>query len=196
MGGCSFKKLEGGGIELLVDFGVERARDSWLEELPRPAMLVTGAGGFIGRYMVELLVELGYSVFATDVAPRPAYLRQPKFRGVGYAPADLREEDDVRALMRQARPAVVFHIGAIFDFSAPAGLLWEVNVTGTERLSEAARDSGARRLVYWSSGSIYASSGEPADESAPKSPADPYAASKLKGEIAAFEYHDPGRFEV
>ena len=196
MGGCSFRKLEDGQVELLVDYGIARVRDSWLEALGDPVMLVTGAGGFIGRYMVDLLTGLGYRVFATDVGPRPRYLARPKFKAVKYAAADLREENEVVALVRRVKPAVVFHIGAIFDFSAASELLREVNVAGTERVSEAARDGGAKRLVYWSTGSIYSASDEPATESAPKSPADPYARSKLEGELAAFAYHEPGRFEV
>jgi nucleoside-diphosphate-sugar epimerase len=195
-GRCSFKALDGGEIELLVDFGIERDRSSWLERLERPALLVTGAAGFIGRYMVDLLVALGYRVHATDVGPRPAYLAQPKYAGVEYAPADLREEESVEFLMKWVRPTVVFHIGAIFDFSASYEVLRAVNVTGTERVCDAARAAGARRVVYWSTGSIYAPSQTPVPETGPKRPADPYALSKLEGERAAFAYHDPPRFEV
>ncbi len=196
MGSCSFKSVGNGEIQLLVDYGVERVGDSWLEELAEPVMLVTGAAGFIGRYVVDLLTGLGYRVFATDITPRPRYLRQERFGSVEYAPADLREEDEIIALVRRVRPAVVFHIGAIFDFSAPEGLLHEVNVAGTERVCEAARDAGARRVVYWSTGSIYAPSSDAVPETGPKSPADPYARSKLDGEAAAFTFHDPPRVEV
>ena len=156
MGNSGFRLLEDGEIELVVDYGVERAGDGWLEELDSPVMLVTGAAGFIGRYVVDLLSGLGHRVFGTDIGPRPRYMEQEKFASVDYAPADLRAEDDVVSLMRRVRPAVVFHIGAVFDFSAAEELLHEVNVAGTERVCEAARDAGARRLVYWSTGSIYA----------------------------------------
>lgn len=196
MGKCCFRKLDHGEIELLVDYGVERQEDSWLEEIDSPVMLVTGAGGFIGRYMVDLLVNLGYHVFATDIGVPPRYLKQEKFSSVEYAPADLREEGEVFSLLRRVKPAAVFHIGAIFDFSAPEELLHEVNVVGTERVCEAARESGARRLVYWSTGSIYAPSQEPLPETSPKSPADPYAKSKLGGEETAFSFHDAPHFEV
>ena len=43
---------------------------------------------------------------------------------------------------------------------------------------------------------MYAPSEEPADETAAKSPSDPYARSKLEGEEAAFSFRDPARFEV
>ena len=195
-GSASFAILDDGGIDLKVDFGVERDRSSWLESVERPTMLVTGAAGFIGRYMVDLLVQLGYKVFATDLGSRPRYLGQPRYAGVEYAPADLREEESVDFLMKWVQPTVVFHIGAIFDFSASWEVLRAVNVTGTERICDAARGAGAKRVVYWSSGSIYAPSDEPAVESAPKKPADPYAESKLEGEYAAFAFHRPGAFEV
>ena len=196
MGSSGFRLLEDGEIELRVDYAVERAGDGWLEEVDSPVMLVTGAAGFIGRYVVDLLSGLGHRVFGTDIGPRPRYMEQEKFASVDYAPADLRAEDDVVSLMRRVRPAVVFHIGAVFDFSAPEELLHEVNVAGTERVCEAARDAGARRLVYWSTGSIYAPSSEALPETGPKEPADPYARSKLEGEEAAFAFHDPPRFEV
>jgi nucleoside-diphosphate-sugar epimerase len=195
-GRCSFRSLGGGEIELDVAFGIGRDTDSWLEKVERPTMLVTGASGFIGRYMVDLLVGFGYKVFATDIGSRPAYLSQAKYKAVEYAPADLREEEAVDFLMKWVRPTVVFHIGAIFDFSASAQLLRAVNVTGTERVCDAARNAGAKRVIYWSTGSIYGPSDTPALETGPKDPADPYAASKLEGEYAAFAFHEPPTFEV
>jgi nucleoside-diphosphate-sugar epimerase len=196
VGGCRFRLLGGGDVELDVDYGVERDTDSWIESLPDPLMLVTGAGGFIGRYMVDLLAGLGHRVLATDVGPRPGYLARERFRDVAYEPADLREEDDIFDLMRKAKPAVVFHVAALFDFSAPEELLYEINVAGAERVAEAARDSGVRRMVHWSTGSIYAPSDEPVPETGPKIPGDAYARTKLAGERAVFALGDPPQFEV
>ncbi len=196
MGSCRFRLLEDGGVELDVDYGVERDPGSWLESLGDPLMLVTGAGGFIGRYMVELLAGLGHRVLATDVGPRPGYLTRERFRGVAYERADLREEDDIFDLMRKAKPAVVFHVAALFDFSAPEELLYEINVAGAERVAEAASDSGVRRMVHWSTGSIYAPSDEPVPETGPKAPGDAYARSKLAGERAVFALADPPGFRV
>jgi nucleoside-diphosphate-sugar epimerase len=196
VGSCRFRLLEDGEVELDVDYGVSRDPDSWLESLDDPLILVTGAAGFIGRYMVELLVGLGHRVFATDLGPRPRYLLHERFRDVVYERADLREEDDIFVLMRRARPAVVFHVAALFDFSAPEELLREINVSGAERVAEAASDSGARRMVHWSTGSIYAPSAEPEPETAPKAPGNAYARTKLDGERAVFAFHDPARFGV
>jgi nucleoside-diphosphate-sugar epimerase len=196
VGSCRFKLLDDGEVELDIDFGVTRDADSWLEGLDDPLMFVTGAAGFIGRYMVELLVGLGHRVFATDLGGRPRYLLHERFRDVAYERADLREEDDIFALMRRARPAVVFHVAALFDFSAPVELLDEINVAGAERVAEAASDSGVRRMVHWSTGSVYAPSSEPVSETGPKAPGDAYARSKLEGERAVFAFHDAPRFEV
>ncbi len=196
MGSCRFRLLEDGEVELDVDYGVARAPESWLESLDDPLMLVTGASGFIGRYMVDLLVGLGHRVFATDVGPRPRFLSQDRFRDVVYERADLREEDDIFVLMRKARPAVVFHVAALFDFSAPEELLHEINVSGAERVAEAASDAGVRRMVHWSTGSIYAPSAEAVPETGPKAPGDAYARSKLDGERAVFTFHDPPRLGV
>jgi len=196
VGSCRFRLLADNDVELDVDYGVGRDADSWLESLDDPLMFVTGAAGFIGRYMVDLLMGLGYRVFATDLGPRPPYLLQGRFRDVVYERADIREEDDIFTLMRKARPAVVFHVAALFDFSAPEGLLHEINVAGAERVAEAARDSGVSRMVHWSTGSIYAPSAEPVPETAPKAPGDAYARSKLEGERAVFAFHHPPEFEV
>jgi len=196
LGSASFRKLEDGRIDLVVDYGVERDRSSWLEERGDPRMLVTGAAGFIGRYMVDLLVKLDYRVYATDLGSRPRWLDAERFARVEYSSADLREEEKIAFLMKWAQPDAVFHVGAIFDFSAPLELLREVNVAGSARVCEAARDAGARRVVYWSSGSIYAASDEPVAEAGAKAPLDPYARTKYEGEVALFDYHDPPEFEV
>ena len=169
MGSCRYRMLDNDEIELDVDYGVERDPGSWLESIEDPVILVTGAAGFIGRYTVDLLVKLGHRVFATDVGSRPRYLDQERFRDLAYERADLREEDDIFVLMRKVRPAAVMHVAALFDFSAPEELLHEINVAGTARVAEAARDAGVRRLVNWSTGSMYAPSDEPLPETGPKS---------------------------
>ncbi len=86
------------------------------------------------------------------------------------------------------RPSVVFHLAAMG--SVPRSIAepqrtWSVNSTGTIRILEAARRSGAKRVVFSASSSAYGDSEQlPRVETQMPSPLSPYAASKLAGEQA------------
>jgi len=150
-------------------------------------VLVTGGAGFIGSTLVDRLVENGDDVTVLDHDEhRLARLAaiQPAARRLA---ADVRDSDLGR-LIRKANPEVIFHLAAQIDVAAsvadPAGDA-DVNVLGTLRVAEAARTSGARKVVFASSGgSIYGPEAIlPITEAAALEPLSPYAVSKVAGEM-------------
>ncbi len=142
--------------------------------------LVTGAAGFIGRHVVERLVALGARVRATDL-PRSdtSYFRD---LGVEFVGADLTKPETLPPLF-QGGVDIVFHLGAICNFSTPYRKLHPVNVLGVDRITRLALDAGVRRYVHVGSTSVYGPyRGRPFVEDSPRNPQDAYGISKRDGE--------------
>lgn len=160
--------------------------------MSQPVSLVTGASGFIGSHMLEVLKEAGHRIRATDtpgaLAAAPAPGRYPdmvKALADEVVAVDL-TQDDLSDLVQGVD--YVFHIAAIFSYSAPMALLETVNVGGTERLLNALKDHNQdlKRLVLWGAGGCY---GEPQAEMLPvhedrhpKNPQTAYLQSKWQQE--------------
>lgn len=152
--------------------------------------LVTGAAGFIGSTLVDRLLADGHAVagldnFASGRATNLEHLAaNPEF---SFVEADI-VTADLRAILDECRPEVVFHLAAQIDVRrsvADPQFDASVNVIGTVRLAEAARSTGVRKIVHTSSGgSIYGTPPSyPTSEDVPTDPASPYAAGKVAGEI-------------
>ncbi len=152
--------------------------------------LVTGAAGFIGSTLVDRLLADGHAVvgldnFATGRATNLEHLADNPSHV--FVEADI-VTADLRAILDEHRPEVVFHLAAQIDVRnsvADPQFDASVNVIGTVRLAEAARLNGVRKIVHTSSGgSIYGTPPQyPTPETVPTDPASPYAAGKVAGEI-------------
>lgn len=107
---------------------------------------VTGASGFVGRYLVPALLERGDAV--TALVRDPARGRELEAAGAELARGDLLEPDSlVRAL--KGCTAVV-HLAAVADSSDEA-LNQRVNVHGSRNLAEACLCTGVARIINFSS---------------------------------------------
>jgi nucleoside-diphosphate-sugar epimerase len=155
--------------------------------------LVTGAAGFIGSHLCERLLALGHEVVGLDAFipyyPKAvkernlAELRgQPRFR---FLNLDLRTDD-----LRQAVDDVdvVYHLAAMPGLVASwtdFDLYLSCNVTATQRLLEAVKESrDLKRFVYGSTSSVYGKFAS-GDETLPTKPISPYGVTKLGGEHLA-----------
>jgi GDP-4-dehydro-6-deoxy-D-mannose reductase len=131
------------------------------------AILITGAGGFVGGH---LLAELGSDAVA--------------------ASADVLDGDALAAELRELRPAAVIHLAALSSVSASwEGVVevWRTNALGTVQVLEAVRaEAPEARVIVASSGEVYGRAETiPTPEDAPVAPISPYAASKAAAELAA-----------
>jgi nucleoside-diphosphate-sugar epimerase len=148
-------------------------------------VLVTGGAGFIGSHLVEALRERGAEVRVLDDLSTGR--RENLGEGVELMEGDIRDAGVCRAACRGA--VYVFHQAALGSvprsMSDPAATV-AVNVTGTANVFAAAREAGARRVVYASSSSVYGDAAEPVKrEGGEGCPLSPYAASKAMGEELA-----------
>lgn len=156
-------------------------------------VLVTGADGFVGRWLLDTLAEAGHGATA---GVRPGNPALEAGLGAPVVPLELTDDASVRAAVA-GRPDAVVHLAAVASNHAASqdpGWAWTVNAAGTVRLLEALarlRDAGADPLaLVVSSGEVYGSAVAEARrlrEDDPCRPASPYAASKLAAELAAGE---------
>lgn len=140
-------------------------------------MLVTGAAGQLGRYLVPAVQRAGATVVASGSRPAP---------GIDLA-ADLADLDAVTDLFATARPDVVIHAAACTDVD---GIEREPqrgqrgNATATGNVADAARDAGAW-LVAVSTDMVFpGDGGAPYSEDAATRPISAYGQSKLAAEEA------------
>jgi len=151
------------------------------------SVLVTGAGGFIGSFLVESLVKRGAHVaaFVRYNSRRDLgllHLLDPDLlSGVRIIQGDL---CDLAALI-QAFEGVefVFHLGALisipYSYIHPEEVV-KTNVIGTLNVLQACRKTGVSRLVHTSSSEVYGTAiSIPIDENHPLQGQSPYSASKI-----------------
>lgn len=116
-------------------------------------ILVTGAGGSIGSEISRQLLDLGASVFALDhdeTHLHDAALSWPNPSDAETILCDIRDVDDVGAVMAEKKPAIVFHAAALKHVpileSYPAQAV-KTNVFGTANVVDAARKAGVSHFV-------------------------------------------------
>jgi GDP-4-dehydro-6-deoxy-D-mannose reductase len=136
-------------------------------------ILITGAGGFVGRHLVPVL---GERLPGTEPVP---------------ARADLADPGAVEAEVHEVRPDACVHLAAIAAVGAARedpDRAWRVNLGGTLALARAILAHAPRcLLVFASSADGYGESfrrGEPLDETAPLAPLNLYAATKAAADLA------------
>jgi UDP-glucose 4-epimerase len=151
--------------------------------------LVTGGAGFIGSNVADALIERGDEVTVLDnlSTGRRQNLESALSGGARLVEADLRDGDAVREICEEAKPEVVFHLGAQIDVRrsvADPAYDASINVVGTINVLAGAHASGARRLINSSTGGAIYGEGRviPAPETHPAEPEAGYGQSKLAAE--------------
>jgi GDP-4-dehydro-6-deoxy-D-mannose reductase len=158
-------------------------------------VLVTGADGFVGRYLVRHLLQSGDAVAAAcrPGGPPVDWAREAGGAGVEVLPLEIRSAASVAGALGWGPEAIV-HLAAVAsvrEAGQDPGAAWEVNAGGTARLAAAAASLPAARmprLLVISTGEVYgAGTGAARAETDLLQPLSPYAASKLGAETAALE---------
>jgi nucleoside-diphosphate-sugar epimerase len=156
-------------------------------DLHNRTVLVTGAAGFVGSWLVERLTTAAGARVRALIQPGqcPAWLTG---RRVEVVAGDVRDRAQLGEVA--AGCDVVFHLAAWIDDPPDAGVAWATNVDGTQNLLDVAR--GAERFVYVSSIMVYrpVQRGVVGEDHAfarwhPR--LEPYGATKIAAERRAFE---------
>lgn len=155
-------------------------------------ILVTGASGFVGSHMIDLLVSKGHHIRAADVKDF-SYPTEQKY--VTFVKADITKREALRGFFDDVEYA--FHIASVFDYWASWDILYKVNVEGTRNLCEEALNSDIKSLVIWSSGAVYGVPKEiPVKETAPLAPVNDYEKSKAEQEKVAMQFFEENGLPV
>ena len=153
-------------------------------------VLVTGAAGFAGSHLIDLLVGSGMDVIAWY---RPGGSPPREQAGVQWDAVDLLDQRQVQAAIDRTRPGAVYHCAG----AAHVGRAWEatvstlaINVRGTHHVLQAMeRSASGARVFVPSSALVYAAANEPLTEQHALRPSSPYGVSKLAQEMLALEAH-------
>lgn len=160
-------------------------------------VLVTGADGFIGSHLVELLVEKGYDVKAfvyynsfntwgwLDTLPKEKLDKIEVFCG------DIRDPNGVREAMKGVD--TVFHLAALiaipFSYHSPDSYV-DTNIKGTLNVLQAARDLKLERVLVTSTSEVYGTAlYVPIDEDHPLQGQSPYSATKIGADQLALSFY-------
>ncbi|RLV01565.1 NAD-dependent dehydratase [Streptomyces griseocarneus] len=158
-------------------------------------VLVTGAEGFIGSTLVDLLVARGARVRVL-VHYKPYAERGHLARHFGpgspveVLAGDVR--DAGRVMDAVAGCDTVFHLAALigipYSYASPEAYV-QTNVAGTENVAAACRRHGVRRMVHTSTSEVYGTARTvPIREDHPLQPQSPYSASKIGADMLALSY--------
>ena len=159
-------------------------------------VFVTGADGFIGSHLVEVLIEKGYEVTALvlynsfgskgwlDKIP------ENKKKNINIILGDIRDPSSFQDAMKGCD--IVFHLAALiaipYSYIAPSSYV-ETNINGTLNVLKVARDLDIQRIVHTSTSETYGSAQfVPITESHPSLAQSPYAASKVGADQMALSF--------
>ncbi|QSX39719.1 NAD-dependent 4,6-dehydratase LegB [Shewanella cyperi] len=159
-------------------------------------VLVTGADGFIGSHLVELLVERGYRVRA--LAQYNSFNYWGWLEDIACADAveivcgDVRDPHFCKQITKDMD--LVFHLAALiaipFSYQAPDSYL-DTNAKGTLNICQAALENQVGRVIHTSTSEVYGTARYvPIDEAHPLQPQSPYSASKIAADAMAMSFYN------
>ncbi len=162
----------------------------------RVRVLVTGADGFIGSHLTELLLAEGYQVRA--LSQYNSFNSNGWLEDVAQSPAleivsgDVRDAAFCRRIVEGCD--TVFHLAALiaipYSYEAPGSYV-DTNIGGTLNICQAARDCGVRRLIVTSTSEVYGTARYvPIDEKHPRQPQSPYSATKIGADAIAMSFYN------
>ncbi|MBR4610278.1 MAG: SDR family NAD(P)-dependent oxidoreductase, partial [Erysipelotrichaceae bacterium] len=160
-------------------------------------ILVTGAEGFIGSHLTELLVKEGYDV--------RAMVQYNSFNNWGWIDSfdkeikdrldiflgDVRDPNGIRTAMEDVD--AVFHLAALiaipYSYHSP-DMYVDTNIKGTLNILQAARDLGTKRILVTSTSEVYGTAQYvPIDEKHPYQGQSPYSATKIGADRLAESFY-------
>lgn len=163
---------------------------------------VTGADGFIGSHLVELLLSQGYQVKALsqyNSFNNWGWLEDiPGNPNLDVWSGDVRDQNFCRCFIEDTD--TVFHLAALiaipYSYIAPDSYI-DTNIKGTLNICQAAKDQGNTRLLVTSTSEVYGTARYvPIDENHPKQPQSPYSASKIGADAIALSFFNAFDLDV
>lgn len=158
-------------------------------------VLVTGADGFIGSHLVELLLEKGYNVKALSYYNSFNYwgwLEEIKHPNLKIVSGDVRDYNFCLNITEGID--IVYHLAALiaipYSYIAPDSYI-DTNVKGTSNICLASIKNNVQKVIHTSTSEVYGTAKYvPIDELHPLQPQSPYSASKIASDAMAMSYYN------
>ena len=159
-------------------------------------IVVTGAGGFLGRSLSVSLANKGYDVIALDNNSRGNLQLLNDIKNINTAKVDILDLDEMKKIVKKS--SIIFHLAAVNGtpnfYSKPKEVL-EVGIIGTHNVLKAALENKVEKFVFASSAEVYNNpSAIPTNEEIECKIPDitnsrfSYGGSKIAGELMTFNY--------
>ncbi len=160
-------------------------------------VLVTGADGFIGSHLTEVLVEAGYRVRALALYNASGswgwldQIPEETRREIEVVLGDVRDSHNMRSVTAGCQ--AVLHLAALvgipYSYHSPESYV-ATNVSGTLNMLQAARAANVQHFLHTSTSEVYGSARYvPIDEEHPQCGQSPYAATKIGADQIALSFH-------
>lgn len=158
-------------------------------------VLVTGADGFIGSHLTQLLLSRGYEVRALAQYNSFGYrgwLEGVTDPGLEVVMGDVRDSSFCRSIAEGTD--TIFHLAALiaipYSYIAPESYV-DTNIKGTLNICQAALEKGVGRVIVTSTSEVYGTAiTVPISESHPRQPQSPYSATKIGADAIAKSYYN------
>lgn len=156
-------------------------------------VLVTGADGFIGSHLTEMLLEQGYQVKALSYYNsfnNWGWLEGLNNPNLEIVTGDVRDPHFCKHITKDVE--IIFHLAALiaipYSYVAPDSYV-DTNVKGTLNICQAAKENGIKRVLITSTSEVYGTAQYvPIDEKHPKQPQSPYSATKISADAMAMSF--------
>jgi len=158
-------------------------------------VLITGAGGFIGSHLTELLVEQGFEIKAFvryNSKNSWGWLESsPVKNDIEIISGDIRDYDSVSNALKDCK--AVFHLAALigipYSYVSPKAYI-ETNITGTYNVLQASKDLELEQILITSTSETYGTAQYvPIDENHPMVGQSPYSATKIAADHLSISFH-------
>jgi NAD dependent epimerase/dehydratase len=156
--------------------------------------LITGADGFIGSHLTEMLVAKGYCVKALsqyNSFNNWGWLEDVNCKNqIEILTGDIRDSNYCRHIVKGVD--IIFHLAALiaipYSYIAPDAYV-DTNIKGTLNICQAAKEHGGIRVIHTSTSEVYGTAQYvPIDESHPLQPQSPYSATKIAADAMAMSF--------
>jgi len=163
-------------------------------QLKGKRVLVTGADGFIGSHLTEMLVQEGCKVKALSYYNsfnNWGWLESLNcLNEVEVVSGDIRDPHFCKKITKEAD--VIFHLAALiaipYSYVAPDSYV-DTNIRGTLNICQSALENGCERIIHTSTSEVYGTANYvPIDEKHPLQPQSPYSASKIGADSMAMSF--------
>ena len=156
-------------------------------------VLVTGADGFIGSHLTEMLLEQNHEVRALSYYNSFnfwGWLEGIKNENLEVVSGDIRDPHFCKTIAKDVD--VIFHLAALiaipYSYVAPDSYV-DTNVKGTLNICQAAKENGIEKIIVTSTSEVYGTAQYvPINEDHPKQPQSPYSASKIGADMMAMSF--------